>query len=172
MTLTWSHVALNCADQAVTEEFYHSWFGFERARSVVLGSEEIIFLRSGEVLLELFAADQTAGAELVGAGLPGAGSAAAESAVAESAVAESAVAESAVGDGPHRRGVARHLAFQTDDVDAFMARIGDHVTVSLGPLDFDDFIPGWRSVWFTDPDGVAIEVSQGYHDKEGCQYDD
>jgi glyoxylase I family protein len=150
-------VALNCADQAVTEEFYRSWFGFERARSVSLGSEEIIFLRSGEVLLELFATDQTAGAELGGAELPGAGLAG---------------AESAVGDGPHRRGVARHLAFQTDDVDAFMARIGDHVTVSLGPLDFDDFIPGWRSVWFTDPDGVAIEISQGYHDKEGCQCDD
>lgn len=153
MNLHWSHVALNCADQAVTEDFYRRWFGFERARSVPLGGQEIVFLRSGEVLLELFAAE-----------------AAAPDRTADDWAAPARGPE--VGDGPHRRGIARHLAFQTDDVDAFLARIGDHVTVSLGPLDFDDFIPGWRSVWFTDPDGVAIEVSQGYHDKEGCHSDD
>lgn len=38
--------------------------------------------------------------------------------------------------------------------------------VSLGPLEFDDFIPGWRTVWVTDPDGVVVEVSQGYRDEE------
>ena len=24
----------------------------------------------------------------------------------------------------------------------------------------------WRSIWLTDPDGVVVEVSQGYHDQE------
>jgi len=37
--------------------------------------------------------------------------------------------------------------------------------VSLGPLHFDDWIPGWHSVWLRDPDGVIVEVSQGYHDE-------
>ncbi|HEX5404688.1 MAG TPA: VOC family protein [Pseudonocardiaceae bacterium] len=68
-------------------------------------------------------------------------------------------------DGPQEPGVARHLAFQTDDLPAFLARIGDAVPISLGPLDFDDFIDGWHSVWLTDPDGVIVEVSEGYHDE-------
>jgi len=38
--------------------------------------------------------------------------------------------------------------------------------VSLGPLKFDGFIAGWHSVWFTDPDGVVVEVSQGYRDAD------
>jgi glyoxylase I family protein len=69
-------------------------------------------------------------------------------------------------DGPANPGVIRHLAFQTDDVDAFIARIGEEVPVSLGPVSFDDFIPGWRTVWVLDPDGVIVEVSQGYHDQD------
>lgn len=131
--LRWSHVALNCQDQKVTEEFYRRWFGFERARVVSLGDQEIIFLRQGQVYLELFAA-------------PG----------------QSPVASK--GDGPTAPGVARHLAFQTDDLDAFLDRANGEIPVSLGPLAFDDFIPGWRSVWLADPDGVIIEVSQGYRD--------
>jgi glyoxylase I family protein len=72
----------------------------------------------------------------------------------------------AVGDGPGSPGVIRHLAFQTDDVDAFLAPLGDDVRITLGPLDFQDYIPGWRTVWLTDPDGVIVEVSQGYRDQE------
>jgi glyoxylase I family protein len=69
-------------------------------------------------------------------------------------------------DGPPNPGVIRHLAFQTDDVDAFMAELGDEAPVSLGPMDFHDFIPGWRTVWLSDPDGVIVEVSQGYRDQD------
>jgi glyoxylase I family protein len=133
--LRWSHVALNCRDQPATEEFYRRWFGFERARVVPLGEQEIIFLRRGPAYLELFHSPEP-----------------------------SPVAAGA--DGPPYPGVARHLAFQTDDLDAFLDRIGDQVPRSLGPLGFDEFIPGWRSVWFTDPDGVVVEVSQGYRDQE------
>jgi glyoxylase I family protein len=130
----WSHVGLNCADQGATEEFYRRWFGFERARAVPLGDgNEIVFLRLGDVYLELFAASEP-----------------------------SPVTVKA--DGPPYPGIARHIAFQVEDLGAFLDRIGDQIPVSLGPLEFDDFIPGWRTVWLSDPDGVIVEVSQGYRD--------
>jgi len=129
----WSHAALNCADQAATEEFYTRWLGFTRARTVPLPGATIVFLRNGPVLLELFAA---------------AGS-----------------APRPAQDGPHDRGAVRHIAFQTDDLDAFLAQMGDAARVSLGPIRFDDVIRGWRTVWLQDPDGVVVEVSQGYHDQ-------
>jgi glyoxylase I family protein len=133
--LHWSHVALNCADQQATEDFYRRWFGFRRARAVAVGDQQILFLRQGDVYLELFAAKEPAPIQ-------------------------------AKDDGPPYPGIARHLAFQTDDLDAFLARVDGQIPVSLGPLHFDDFIPGWRSVWLTDPDGVVVEVSQGYRDQE------
>jgi glyoxylase I family protein len=133
--LTWSHVALNCRDQTVTEAFYRRWLGFERVREVPLGEQRILFLRNGPVLLELFGADGDA-------------------------------LFTSAADGPPNPGVIRHLAFQTDDVDAFLAELGDEAPVSLGPLDFHDFIPGWRTVWLLDPDGVIVEVSQGYRDQD------
>jgi len=70
-----------------------------------------------------------------------------------------------VGDGPHYAGV-RHLAFQVDDVDARLAEMGKDAVITLGPIGFDDFIPGWRTVWVADPDGNIVEISQGYVDQE------
>ncbi|MFI5531476.1 VOC family protein [Kitasatospora sp. NPDC051853] len=131
--LRWSHAALNCADQKATEEFYHRWFGFERARTVDLGDQQIVFLKQGQVYLELFAA---------GAGEP----------------------LDVTKDGPSTAGTVRHLAFQTEDLTEFLSGLDEDVPVSLGPLSFDDFIPGWRSIWLTDPDGVVVEVSEGYRD--------
>ncbi|CAM3305804.1 VOC family protein [Kibdelosporangium persicum] len=64
------------------------------------------------------------------------------------------------GDGPTTPGVVRHLAFQVDDVDAVVAGLDAEIT--LGPLTFDEFVPGWRTVWVRDPDGVIVEVSQGF----------
>src|SRR4051794_20448510 len=111
-TLRWSHVALNCGDQAVTEAFYQRLFGFHRARVVPLDTGEIVFLRQGDVYLELF--PSTAPSRVRGAA-----------------------------DGPPDPGITRHLAFQTDDLDAFLAVAAD-VPVSLGPLSFDEVIHGWR----------------------------
>jgi glyoxylase I family protein len=77
-------------------------------------------------------------------------------------------------DGPANPGTVRHLAFQVDDVDAFLADADGGLSISLGPLGFDEYIPGWRTVWVTDPDGVVIEVSQGYTDQspeEPARYD-
>jgi glyoxylase I family protein len=133
--MSWSHVALNCTDQAATEEFYRRWFGFARVRAVPLpGAKQVIFLRNGQVLLELFEADGDPTAK-------------------------------ARQDGPPQPGTVRHLAFQTDDVGTFLAALAGEAPISLGPLDFDEVIPGWRTVWLLDPDGVVVEVSQGYHDE-------
>ncbi len=51
-------------------------------------------------------------------------------------------------------------------MDAFLAGMGAAAEVTLGPLDFSEFIAGWRTVWLRDPDGVVVEVSQGYRDEE------
>lgn len=60
----------------------------------------------------------------------------------------------------------RHLAFQVDDVDAFIEKMGEDLRINLGPLSFDDFIPGWKAVWVLDPDNRVVEICQGYQDEE------
>jgi glyoxylase I family protein len=37
--------------------------------------------------------------------------------------------------------------------------------ITLGPISFDAFIPGWKTVWVKDPDGNIVEISQGYTDQ-------
>jgi glyoxylase I family protein len=132
--MRWSHVGLNCVDQRETEEFYTRWFGFRRARVVEADGDRVIFLRRGDVYLELFttAAGQASRPE---------------------------------GAGPEHPGTARHIAFQVADVDAFLAEADGKLPISLGPLSFDSVIPGWKTVWVTDPDGMVVEVSQGYTDQ-------
>jgi glyoxylase I family protein len=68
-------------------------------------------------------------------------------------------------DGPASPGV-RHIAFKVDSVDAKLHQMGGEAHVTLGPLDFDDFIPGWRTVWLADPEGNVVEISQGYTDQD------
>ena len=68
-------------------------------------------------------------------------------------------------DGPHYPGW-RHIAFQVDDVDAKLKEMGADARITLGPLDFGDFIRGWRTVWLADPEGNIVEISQGYVDQE------
>ncbi len=68
-------------------------------------------------------------------------------------------------DGPTQAGV-RHIAFKVDDVDVQLSAMGQDAAITLGPLDFSDVIPSWRTVWLTDPDGNIVEVSQGYVDQE------
>ncbi len=60
----------------------------------------------------------------------------------------------------------RHIAFKVDNVDAKLAAMGDDARITLGPFSFDDFIPGWRTVWVSDPEGNIVEISQGYVDQE------
>jgi len=141
--IRWSHAALNCRDLKTTEEFYLRHFGFERSNEFDLGDTRIVFLRLGEAYLELFGTPESANE-------PG---------------------EQNQADGPGRAGAVRHLAFQVDDVSAFLASLGPEAQVSLGPLDFSTFIEGWNSVWIRDPDGVIVEVSQGYRDGETHAHD-
>lgn len=133
-SLKFSHVALSSPDPLALERFYAKHFGFRRARVIPLGEQQIVFLKCGDVSLELFQSEGERPAPPV------------------------------QGDGPHYTGV-RHLAFQVDNVDAALARIGSDAKITAGPMDFDAFIPGWRTVWLADPDGNIVEVSQGYTDQ-------
>ena len=135
--ILFSHVALSCAELARTEDFYSRYFGFRRARAIALGEgNEIVFLKNGHgVYLELFRADAERPTAL----------------------------PTLTGDGAHYPGV-RHLAFQVASVDDTLAALGATADVTLGPLDFDAFIPGWRTVWVRDPDGNIVEISQGFVD--------
>jgi glyoxylase I family protein len=133
--LRFSHIAISCKDPIATERFYTRYFGFKRARVIPAGEEQIVFIKSGNMYLELFQAR------------------------------EKAPIPPASQDGPWYPGW-RHIAFQVDDVDARLAEMGDDAKITLGPLDFDAFIPGWRTVWVADPDGNIVEISQGYVDQE------
>jgi glyoxylase I family protein len=130
-----SHVAISCKNPLASERFYTRYFGFQRARVIPLGDEQIIFIKSGDTYLELF---QSKG--------------------------ESPLPPFQ-NDGPTYPGL-RHIAFQVADVDQKLADMGLEAHITLGPLDFNDFIPGWRSVWLADPDGNIVEVSQGYVDQQ------
>lgn len=134
-SLIFSHMAVNCKDPIATETFYTKYFGFKRARVVPLGDEQIVFIKSGDMYLELFQAK-----------------------------GESPVPPFEQ-DGPSYTGW-RHFAFQVDNVDAKLREMGSDAKITLGPLDFDAFIPGWRSVWVADPNGNIVEISQGYVDQD------
>lgn len=79
--------------------------------------------------------------------------------------AEGEAAQKLEGDGSHTAGI-RHIAFQVENVDATLDEMGDAADITLGPLDFDAFIPGWRTVWVRDPDGNIVEISQGFTDQD------
>ena len=133
--ITFSHVALACQDPIAIERFYTQHLGFKRARVIPLGNEQIVFIKLGDVYLELFQAKGVS------------------------------PAPPADKDGPTYPGW-RHLSFKVDNVDAKLAEMGGDAKITLGPLDFDAFIPGWRTAWLADPEGNIIEISQGYVDQE------
>jgi glyoxylase I family protein len=60
-TLTFSHMALACDDPLATEKFYSRYFGFKRTRVVpVENDNQIVFIKSGNVYIELFRANEKA----------------------------------------------------------------------------------------------------------------
>ena len=134
-TISFHHLTLACKDPLSLEKYYTKYFGFRRARVIPLGNEQVVFIRSGDMYLELFQAK------------------------------EERPVPAAVGDGPWYPGW-RHMAFKVDDVDAKLREMGADAKVTLVPLSFDDFIPGWRTVWLADPEGNILEVSQGYVDQD------
>ena len=116
------HMAISCQDPLAIERFYSTHFGFTRARVVPLGADQIVFIKSGDVYLDLFQAKGEA---------PG---------------------PPAGGTGPEYP-AWRHLAFKVDDVAAKLAAMGDEARITAGPMDFDAFIPGWRTVGKSMPNG-------------------
>lgn len=133
--LNFSHMAISAQDPIATEKFYTKYFGFVRARVVPLGNQQIVFIKLGEIYLEIFQAQE-----------------------------ESPVSPSDR-DGPHYP-AWRHFAFQVDNIATKLAEMGNDAKITLGPLNFDDYIPGWQSVWIADPDGRILEISQGFVDQD------
>ena len=132
-----AHIGINCRDPAATEAFYTKHFGFKRARVVPIGDDQIVFLRTDHGNVHLEIFRAT----------------------------EELPFETAFKDGPGFPGF-RHFAFKVDDVDAKLREMGPDARVTLGPLSFDDFIPGWRTAWLADPDGRIVEISQGFTDQD------
>jgi glyoxylase I family protein len=133
--LTFSHVAMSCKDPLATERFYTKHFGFKRARVIPLGEDQVVFIKMGDIYLEIFRATKEAPAPPIG------------------------------GAGPEYP-VWRHIAFMVDNIDAKLAEMGDDAKITLGPVNFDNFIRGWRTTWLADPEGNIVEISQGYVDQE------
>lgn len=133
--LNFSHMAISAQDPIATEKFYTKYFGFVRARVVPLGDQQIVFIKLGEMYLEIFQAQE-----------------------------ESPVLP-ADRDGPQYP-AWRHFAFQVDNIATKLAQMGNDAKITLGPLKFDDYIPGWQSVWIADPDGRILEISQGFVDQD------
>lgn len=131
------HVAVTVKDLESFEGFYTKHFGFYRGRTIQLGEgKELVFLRNADGFYFEI--------------FP---------------VEEERPFALTEGDGPHYQGI-RHLAFSVPDVDAKLKEMGSDAVVTLGPLGFDAFIPGWRTAWVKDPEGNIIEVTQGYTDEK------
>ncbi len=130
-----AHVGLACKNLETTELFYSRYFGFCRARTIGSGKDQVIFLKNKAGNSRL---------ELF------------------TAKEESSLAPSK-GAGPEYPGY-RHIAFQVENVDAKCGEMGNDAVITLGPLSFDEVIPGWRTVWVADPDGRIVEITQGYTD--------
>lgn len=139
MTLQiFSQVALTCKDPTTTEKFYTQHFGFKRARVAELpDGDRIIFIKMGD---SAFYFELFQAKEALPIAPP-------------------------INDGPQYPSV-RHLAFKVDNVDAKLAEMGNDAKITLGPLNFDDYIPGWRTAWIADPDGRIVEISQGFVDQD------
>jgi glyoxylase I family protein len=134
-----SHISLNCLDPAAIERFYCRHFGFRRARVIPLDGPGKV---GGDQIVFLKSG----------------------SAYLELFKTTEGTARSAEKDGPAVPGV-RHIAFKVENVDSVLKQMGAEARVTLGPLDFDDFIKGWRTVWLADPEGNVVEISQGYTDQ-------
>ncbi len=135
--MVFNHIGLNCKDPIAIERFYTQYFGFQRARVIPLGEDnQLVFLRGAGDFY----------LELFKTG-------------------DERPIPSPEKDGYGFVG-PRHIAFKVEDVDAVVAALGDAAQITLGPLDFSAFIPGWKTVWIADPEGNIVEISQGYTDQE------
>ncbi len=68
--LSFSHVALSCADPLKIEQFYTKHFGFHRSRVYAPGKDQVVMLKSDGVYLELFPSTKSRPSERVGGAGP------------------------------------------------------------------------------------------------------
>lgn len=137
--MVFSHIALTSENPFDLEKWYIENFGFKRARLIPLGDDNQIIFIKNNENVYL---------EIF------------------KTEEKSPIADPEK-DGYPFKGI-RHIAFQVEDVDKTLARIKD-ANISLGPLGFDDFIPGWKTIWIKDPDGNIVEISQGFKDDESLK---
>lgn len=130
------HIGVTCKNPKIFEEFYSKYFGFKRVRTLSLGENKELFFLKNESGFYFEVFPMD----------------------------EERPVPQSEGDGPHYPGW-RHIAFMVDDVEAKLAEMGKDAVITLGPLAFDDFIKGWRTVWIKDPEGNIVEISQGYKDE-------
>lgn len=136
MAVKFAHVSLSCEDPIAVERFYTRHFGFKRAR--------VCPLPDGSQVIFTRSGDV----------------------YLEIFKADQARPSPPAGlDGPHHPCI-RHIAFQVDNVEAKLKQMGGDARISLGPMAFDAFIPGWKTVWVTDPEGNVVEISEGYKDED------
>jgi len=133
--LGFHHISLTCQDPSATERFYTKHFGFTRARVVTLGEDNRIVFLRGPGVY----------LELFHATL------------------DNPLLQPRNDGYPWPGG--RNFSFEVADVDAKLAAMGEAAEVAFGPLNFDDFIPGWRLAWLRDPDGNLVQITQGYRDQ-------
>ena len=136
-SLAFHHVAISCGNLKTTEAFYTKHFGFRRARAIPLGGgNEIVFLKNGA----------------------GATSSSSRPRVNAHRRRSPAMARTTLACATSRsRSTTSTRSSPRWEADA---------KVTLGPLSFDAFIPGWRTAWVADPDGNIVEISQGFVDQE------
>ncbi|MBU0970371.1 MAG: VOC family protein [Proteobacteria bacterium] len=60
----------------------------------------------------------------------------------------------------------KHICFLVDDLDLKLRKLGDAVTITLGPSDMGQFVPGMKVCWIADPEDNIVELNQGYRDEE------
>lgn len=133
-----SHIGIACNDPEATERFYTKYFGFRRARNIPIGDGKAVTFIKSESGDLYFEIFQAEGEP---------------------------PAPPVMKDGPAYASY-RHFCFKVDSVDETLKKLGDAARITLGPMDFDSVIPGWRTVWIADPDDRIIEISQGYVDEE------
>lgn len=146
------HAAFTVRDMDRAVAFYRDLLGCTPLGQMLLddGTFKLVYLRKGRAYIELFAHKPGAAAS----GREGsAGDAGAEEGNASD---EGGEEQASSDDGSSRRPGYRHLAFQTDDVDAVAARLraaGVRFTV-----DPQDAAGGVRLAFFLDPDGNELEL--------------
>jgi glyoxylase I family protein len=56
----------------------------------------------------------------------------------------------------------RHMSFLVDNLDVKLKEFDHDIKITLGPLELDNLIKGFKACWIKDPEGNIIELTQGF----------